>query len=52
MSVTTEAKGSDHVYIFADGKWVASVLPEYAEVVRAAVAAYVNRTVPLSETDS
>lgn len=42
MNVTTEAKGSDHVYILADGKWVASVLPEFAEAVRAAVDAYVN----------
>lgn len=42
MNVTTEQKGSDHVYILVDGKWVASTLPEYAEAVREAVAAYVN----------
>lgn len=42
MNVTVEKKGSDHVYVLVDGKWVASVLPEFAEAVKEAVAAYVN----------
>lgn len=48
--VTVESKGNDHCYILLDGKWAASCVPSLAEVVREAVAAYVNRTVPESET--
>lgn len=40
--VTVESKGNDHCYILLDGKWAASCVPSLAEVVREAVAAYVN----------
>lgn len=44
MNVTTHPTGSAHTYVLVDGAWVATVLNEYAEAVKEAVAAIANRT--------
>lgn len=45
MNVTTQPTGHEHSYVLVDGAWVATVLNEYAEVCREAIASPIaNRT--------
>lgn len=45
MNVTTHPTGSAHTYVLVDGAWAATVLNEYAEAVKEAIASTIaNRT--------
>ena len=44
MEVTTQPTGSAHTYVLVGDKWAATVLNEYAEACKEAIAAVANRT--------